>query len=266
MHKLLNDVNFRRALSVAINREEVASLVYNNLLTPRQASADPGTPEYDPEWEKSYAQYDPALANKMLDELGLDNRDAQGFRLRPDGKPLTLHLEFSDLAMAGSIDQHELVKEYWEAVGLKTTTNVISRELYEERSAANKLMFGVWGWGFPIGFGMHGPAVDPPGQPYANWYNSDGKDGIKPPDDHPCWEIFKLWDQIKREPDSEKGQALWLRIRDIHKEQIWHIGVCGLGPALYIVKNNFRNMPSGLIDSNTFRNIGLAMPQQFYFR
>ena len=30
-----------------------------------------------------YAQYDPDLANQLLDEMGLDQRDADGFRLRP---------------------------------------------------------------------------------------------------------------------------------------------------------------------------------------
>ena len=183
----------------------------------------------------------------MLDELGLDKRDSDGFRLRSDGETLTIVLEFVDQAFAGSLDQHELVKDDWEAVGVKTVTRVVSRELYEERNAANQLMFGVWGWGFPIGLGMHGPAVDPPSQPYANWYLSGGKDGIKPPDGDLCWKIWDLWDKVQREPDSAKGQELWLQIRDIHKEQLWRIGVCGLGPALYITKDNFRNMPRGYL-------------------
>jgi len=268
MHALLNDVNFRRALSVAINREEIVELAYDGLMVPRQASAVPGTPEYDPEWEKSYAQYDPDLANKLLDELGLDKRDSEGFRLRPDGETLTLLLEFVEgIAMTGTADQHELVKEYWEAVGIKTVLRSVSRELQNEHAMANILPLNVWGGGdYPIGFGMHEGAVNPPGQPYTEWYLSEGKEGIKPPDDHPWWVIPDLWEQIKVEPDPEKAQELWLKIRDVHKEQLWSIGVAGLGPAPYIVKNNVGNFPSGLIDANVFRNLGLARPQQFFFK
>jgi len=266
MYALLNDVNFRRALSVAIDREEIVDLAYDGLMKPRQASAAPGTPEYDAEWEKSYAQYDPDMANQLLDELGLDQRDSEGFRLRPDGQTLTLLLEYIEgIAMTGTPDQHELVKEDWEAVGIKVVMRSVSRELQEEHWLANLLPLSVWAGGYAIGFGMHGPAVNPPGALYSQWYLSDGEEGTKPPDDHPWWAIPALWDQITVEPDPDKAQELWLQIRDIHKEQLWSIGVAGLGPAPYVVKNNVGNFPSGLIDSNTFRNIGLARPQQFFF-
>jgi len=267
MYALLNDVNFRRALSVAIDREEIVELAYDGLMKPRQSSAAPGTPEYDAEWEKSYAQYDPDMANQLLDELGLDQRNSEGFRLRPDGEPLTILLEIIEgIAMTGTVDQHELVKEDWEAVGIKVVMRTVSRELQEEHWTANLLPLSVWAGGYAIGFGMHGPAVNPPGALYSQWYLSDGEEGTKPPDDHPWWPIPALWDQITVEADPEKAQELWLQIRDIHKAELWSIGVAGRGPAPCVVKNNVGNLPSGLIDSNTFRNIGLARPQQFYFK
>jgi peptide/nickel transport system substrate-binding protein len=252
---------------VAIDREEIVELAYDGLMKPRQASAAPGTPEYDAEWEQSYAQYDPDLANQLLDELGLDERGSEGFRLRSDGEILTLLLEFVEgIAMTGTADQHELVKEYWEAVGIKVVLRSASRELQNEHWVANILPLNVWAGGYAIGFGMHGPAVNPPGAPYAEWYLSDSESGIEPSEDHPWWPIPDLWEQVKVEPDPEKAQELWLQIRDIWKEQLWSIGVAGLGPALYIVKDNVGNFPSGLIDSNTFRNLGLARPQQFFFK
>jgi len=35
--------------------------------------------------------FDPELANKLLDEIGLDQRDERGIRLRPDGAILRVH-------------------------------------------------------------------------------------------------------------------------------------------------------------------------------
>jgi peptide/nickel transport system substrate-binding protein len=267
LNKLLNEKNFRIALSVAIDRQEIAELVYDGLLTPRQSSPAPGTPEYDAEWEQLYTEYDPDMANRLLDELGLDKRDSDGYRLRSDGETLSLLLEVIDAAFHGALDQHELVKDYWEALGIKTLVRVISRELHEEHANANQLPLNAWGGGsMPIGYGMHGPAVNPPGAPYTAWYLSGGEEGVEPPEDHPWWPIPAIWDQITQEPDQGKALELWLQIRDIKKEQFWGIGIAGLGPALYIVNKKLGNFPSGLIDGNTFRNLGLARPQQFFYK
>ena len=55
----------------------------------------PSTSYYKPEWGNHFAQYDPALANELLDKVGLDAFDADGYRLRPDnGEPLSLRLAF----------------------------------------------------------------------------------------------------------------------------------------------------------------------------
>ena len=47
-------------------------------------------PAYDEELNKAYTEYDPAEANRMLDSLGLTERDKDGYRLRPDGKTLAV--------------------------------------------------------------------------------------------------------------------------------------------------------------------------------
>ena len=62
---------------------------------PRQASLIPGVPYYSEEWEKAFADYDPERAEAYLDEMGLTERDRDGFRLRPDGKTLSLTIYLS---------------------------------------------------------------------------------------------------------------------------------------------------------------------------
>ena len=67
--------------------------------------------------------YDPAEANRILDSIGLDRRNADGVRLLANGEPLHMVLTFGapgDGDSAGgnpAVLTHELVKEYWEAVG-----------------------------------------------------------------------------------------------------------------------------------------------------
>ena len=46
-----------------------------------------GSPNYDPDFEKQWTEYDPATANKLLDDLGL-TKGSDGMRKRSDGKAL----------------------------------------------------------------------------------------------------------------------------------------------------------------------------------
>ena len=40
-----------------------------------------------------FAEYDPDRANALLDEIGLDQRDSDGFRLGPDGETLFINMQ-----------------------------------------------------------------------------------------------------------------------------------------------------------------------------
>ena len=85
---------------------------------PRQATARNDVRFYKPEWgeEHPYARYDPDEANRILDSIGLDKRNADGVRLMANGEPLNLLLTFGapgEAAGNPSVLTHELVKEYW---------------------------------------------------------------------------------------------------------------------------------------------------------
>ena len=129
--ELFNNVDFSRAMSLAIDRETVNETVWLGQAVPRQATARNDVSFYKPEWgeEHPYARYDPDEANRMLDAIGLDKRNNDGVRLMANGEPLNLVLTFGapgDGDSAGGNPQvltHELVKEYWEAVGARIQLN-----------------------------------------------------------------------------------------------------------------------------------------------
>lgn len=67
------------------------------------------------------------------------------------------------------------------------------------------------------------------------------------------------------EPDETKRNALFKQLLDIHKEHPWQVGTCGEAAALWIVANNFKNVPASRIEDDTTRDYGLATPCQFFF-
>ena len=78
---------------------------------PSQATALPTARYYKDEWGESYAQFDPAMANRLLDKMGLTERDNDNFRVGPDGKPILMLVEYSDWGGDAIVTIFELVKE-----------------------------------------------------------------------------------------------------------------------------------------------------------
>jgi peptide/nickel transport system substrate-binding protein len=269
--KLFDTPDFRQALSVAINRAEVNELVWNGLGTPRQASPVKGSPEYDAELEKKWAEYDPKKANELLDKLGL-TKGPDGIRKRPDGKPLEVTITHTSNPGDRTLDAHELVKKYWTAVGVKTNTRYAERTLYEQLVRNGDIEVGYWGFdrasvvkadpGRWLGTINDGPWAPT----YGHWYLQAAWKKEEPPADHKIRQIWKLWEQTQLEPDEAKRNALFQQLLAIHKEHPYAIGVVGEKVAPMIVSNAFRNVLDGFIADDTLRDSGLINPQQFFIK
>src|SRR5215210_310915 len=91
--ELMRNKDFRIALSYAINRDEIRESAFLGLGEPRQPVPAPWHPYYPgDEWATKYTEYDPDQANQLLDSIGLDQKDASGYRLRADGQPVTIEI------------------------------------------------------------------------------------------------------------------------------------------------------------------------------
>jgi len=269
LRKIFEDRRFREALSVAINREEIWKLVYLGLGKPRQASLISGVAFYDPEWEKMWTEYDPKKANELLDKMGLNKRDRDGFRLRPDGKTLAITIDFPSGSTTVS-DEALLIKKYLENIGVKVAVRPLERSLYTARCQSGDIEAGIFC------FDMNVAIISDPGNLlgttpeyawaplYARWYTSGGKSGEEPKGD--IKRIYELWDKVKVTPDEKQRERLFKEIIDIHKRNIWMIGWVGELPQPVIVKNNFRNVPDGIIWDDTVRSPKNARPEQFFFK
>lgn len=269
--KLFDTPEFRQALSIAINRDEINELVWNGLGKPRQASPVVGSPEYDAELEKMWAEYAPDKANQLLDQLGL-KKGPDGIRLRPDGKPLEVTIEHTSGPGDPANDQHEQVKRYWTAIGVKTNAKYVERSLYEQHVHNGEIEIGYWGFDRASVVKADpgrwlGTIDDGPWAPtYGHWYGNSPYKKEEPPKDHPIRQIWDLWEKTQQEPDEAKRNGLFQQLLGIHKKHPWAIGVVGEMVSPFIVANNFRNFLDGFIADDTLRDSGLLNPQQFYLK
>ena len=72
----------------------------------------PESPLFKDEYQTKWTQYDPDLANQLLDGLGLTERDADGIRLLPDGRPLQIVVETAG-EETEQTDVLELIRDHW---------------------------------------------------------------------------------------------------------------------------------------------------------
>jgi len=251
LRKIFRDIRFRQAMSLAINRDEINKTLFFGKAIPRQATTLPETSFYEPWMGEQYTKYDPEHANRLLDEMGLKWDKRHQYRLRPDGKQLAITIEYAPPSpIWGRI--HELVKDYWEKVGVKVTVKEIDRSLIWVRLDANELDVGSWHFDNITEFAMYknDPLAGRPfimplwlgGVEWLNWMRTNGKTGEEPPE--AIKRFYKLVNEWRTTvPGTEKYMRLGKEFLTIREKNLIAIGTVGMSPAPVIVKNNLQNLP-----------------------
>lgn len=267
--QIFQDKRFRIALSHAINREEINQLAYLGLAgEPSQVVPLKESPYYSEKLAKAYVEYDPDKANQLLDEMGLTKRDKEGFRLRPDGERLVVTFEFTP-AFGPWTAAAELIKSYWDAVGVYTVIKSEERSLFYTRKEALEHDVGVW-----TGAAGMKPLLEPRWYlpysaesihaiGYAQWYQSGGITGEKPTGD--LRRVIDLYEQIKASVDPKEQVQLWQGIMDLNAKNLWVIGTLTSPPLVGVVNNDLRNVPKEAVYSWIMHSPRNFWPQQFYF-
>ena len=254
LRAILQDVNFRIALSHAIDRDEINELVYLGLGKPMSPTVLPeASPLYREEFAQAHVAYDPDLANRLLDEMGLKWDADRTFRIGPDGGPLTLRITYANVGSWGIRRDatNELVKKYWEAVGVRTILDPNSSPLFVEKVRNNDHDIGVWNVATPEArlYWLLRDYVPTQfwtqwGSEWAKWFNTDGADGEAPPP-----KVKRLMDlhRVSRTSmDPAERQAALLEILESMAENRWVIGTVGVMPQPVIVNAKLRNVPDNL--------------------
>ena len=270
LRDIFRDVRFRRALSVAINRDEINEVLFQGLGVPGQATVSPKTSFYEEEFARAYADYDPESANAMLDEMGLDKRDGEGYRLRPDGKRLSVVIEYGNFFKS---TMFELTKEYWEAVGVEVTIVERSLSLAFKRYPANEVEIGGWAQDdtHEMGFlTLHNFFVPNGWDGYNNtwplwlqWRLSGGEKGEEPPAE--VKRNIERSKQMLATLDAEERVRLGKEILRSQAENIWVIGLVGYPPIPIVTRANLRNIPEAVLLSQGVGESYLS-PSTFFLK
>jgi ABC-type transport system substrate-binding protein len=101
-------VALRRAMILAHDRGREITVLRKSQAIAAQSPVPPGVVGYDPAFRATSQDYDPPRAKALLDLYGYVDRDGDGWRDQPDGRPLVIEYKYN----AGSQESRQLA-ELW---------------------------------------------------------------------------------------------------------------------------------------------------------
>jgi peptide/nickel transport system substrate-binding protein len=273
LRSIMQDVRFRRALSMAVNRYEINQVIYYGLAIEGNNTVLPGSPLYKPYYRSKWAQLDLKSANQLLDDMGLLKRDTRGIRLLPDGNPLNLIIETAGESTEQT-DILELIHDSWLKIGIKIYSKPSQRNVFRNRIFSGETTISIWS-GIENGLASanSSPAeFAPTTQQLLQWpkwgqhFETGGKAG-QIPNDPFAMELLKLYRDWRAEPVLAKRKVIWEKVLDIHAEQVYSIGLIAGVLQPVVVSNNLKNVPiKGIYNWNPGAHFGIYSPDTFWFK
>lgn len=303
---LYQDKNFRRALSHAIDRDKIQKITYFGTGEQTTGTMSPKGIEFQGEvgqdlyqqWRDLAVDFDLDKAAAMLDEAGAVDADGDGWRDLPSGDELTLRIDCSAGGIANKEHEQntEIIKEGWEAIGLRTQINVVPDEqmgVMQDNSEFD--IRGCWGIGDGPNFLVFPNWVvwvdnDRTAPLYGAWYKVIGtdKEGTEldldpldrnppreePPEGDPAWRLWEIYDAARVEPDDATRLAITQDIIRVHIEDgPFFIGTVANAPYIISWLDTVGNVPTkeqlgqgGFIGPWIMSYFGALYPEQFYYK
>ncbi len=230
-----NDVRFRRAMAHLIDRETIINNVQYGFGFPQYSFIPTFSPYYWPGVEELAPKYDPEAAKKLLDEMGLIDRDGDGIREDKDGNKVSFVLQTNSNNTV-RVTIGEMFAQEAKKVGVDVTFKP------GDFNTLVTALLKTYKWDAII-IGLTG-SVDPISG--ANVYPSKGNlHMIEPRQKSPRreWEkeVDKWWDYANLTLDENKRKEGFMHIQKIWIEQLpW---IYTTNPAvIYAYKNKLGNV------------------------
>ena len=268
---VLRDVRFRRALSLAIDREEINQVIYFGLALNSANTVLPKSPLFSEALQTAWTAFDLEQANALLDEMGLTERGDQDVRLLPNGEPLRIIIETAG-EDTEQTDVLELIHDSWLKAGIKLFTKPSQREVFRNRIFSGETTMAVW-WGLENGLAtpaMSPHELAPTSQQQYQWpkwgqYHETGGQSGEPLDMPEAKELMRLNDQWRLAADPETRREIWQRMLQIHADNVYSIGIVAGVLQPVVVNEALKNVPlEGVYNWDPGAHFGIYKPDTFW--
>ncbi|MEO1549366.1 MAG: ABC transporter substrate-binding protein, partial [Pseudomonadota bacterium] len=239
--EVFGNLDFRKAMSHAIDRAELNEVAFFGQGEPKQFIGFSPTPDFvDPELTQLYTEYNPDEAKALLDGIGMVDTDGDGFRELPNGDKIVLNMQFATQGIGSEVV--EFVAQNWSDVGVQTTVKEVTPDEYRSAQSSNALDVGMWRKGQPVAIVLgNNELFVPPfenyfghrtGMLWAEWVDTDGASGVEPP----AW-VKGMMDDIgafqSAAPGSAEQGEIGARMASAMAENLLFIGTVQAPNVIY---------------------------------
>lgn len=271
--QLFRKTQFRRALSLGIDRLDINESFFFGLGRPVNNSLLPTSPLYDESFAQAWTEFDLNKANAILDGLGLFDRSEEGYRMLAKDRQMDLIIETAG-EDPREVDILQLIKDTWAQLGIKVYIKPSQRDLLRNRIFSGETVMSVWtGWENGLARPEMNPGeLAPTMQVSLQWpawgqfYETGGNTGELPdlPIAQTLLDLDKAWREAK---DLPAKQEIWQKMLKIHADEVFIIGVVNGTMQPIVSASNMVNLPEkGQWAWDPGSNFGMYWPDTFWYR
>ena len=270
--KLFSEIDFRHALSIAVDRDEMNNILYNGMAQPQQVAAPEGTAEYIEGATTKWIEMDVDQANALLDGIDLisDELNADGFRTfvggENDGKAITLEVETT--ATETEAQAVALLGQYYKKIGVQVVevANTDNNKRNEKYYAGDVAMasFESGTSVFNIMLRPDYLAANRNNTCWLGKYGMEHVDNITPEPGTPMAGIVDATVEMVKASTIEELKAACDKILQNHFENTWIIGFLADSASRYAVNNRIHNFREGWVMCDELRFLGNNRPYSWF--
>ncbi len=272
---LFQDINFRHAVSIATDREEINEILYNGMLIPAQFAAPKGTGDYIEGAPEKWVELDVAEANALMDQVeGVSKElNADGYRTfvggEHDGQAITIEVETRANAPADA-QLVALLAKYYKAIGLQIveSSNTDNNARNERYYAGDVYMAAVnsSSGSFNVMLRPDAVAANRNNCAFVGKYGLEHADAITPEPGSAMEELVNATKELVSASKLEDLQAAAKRIAQAHYDYTWVIGFLVSSETYHAVSNRVHNFHDGFVNCDELRFLGYAKPYTWFIQ
>lgn len=305
---LYRNPKFKRAMSHAIDRATIQKVVYYNTGMITTGSMSPKAYEFNfndearkmyQKQRDAYVKYDPDLAKKLLDEIGVKDVNNDGWREMPDGSKLEIRVDLQADAGKECLSVLEITKKNWNAIGLNLVINQIPpaefgpmwqsgkgefRTNWEVGDGPDHLLYPSWvvpnepdRWAPLCGrhLQLEGTAQQNTEKEKSPWDRSParwvaGEPGLV---DGPVYKLQEIYKKAMTEVDElKRAQMVWDMINIHINDGPFYIGTVANYPRMIFASKKLDNVPKkeqlklgGFVNPWIIPYPAVTNPETYYF-
>ena len=256
---LFNNADFRQALSIAVDRVEMAATLTDNWSEPGQAAPAKGAQGYNAEWAAQWTEYDVNKARTLLESAGLV-MGGDGFFRFADGTPFELNIVA--MADSGAANTFAFLDKYYREAGVKCNFRDYDRSYLDNELMAGTIecmLFPVTPIG-DISIALKPNSMVPGCATNVAWYGTMNEQTAT----GDLLTLIQLKNKLSNTGDPAARMEIVNQMLELHQKNQWVIGYIAEAPAIHAVNARIRNFPDELVWSDIYRDMGIAHCQCWF--